>query len=157
MSEHTATVAWDRFDAAFTDNRYSRAHRWMFDGGATIPASSSPHSVPIPQSDPMGVDPEEAFVASLSSCHMLWFLSIAAKRGFVIDHYEDRAIGTLARDESGRFAMTRVALRPAIAFSGTSLPTDHEIRAMHDAAHHECFLANSVRTEIVIEPRTARR
>ena len=85
MAEHTATVAWDRFDAAFTDNRYSRAHRWMFDGGATIPASSSPHVVPVPMSDPMGVDPEEAFVASLSSCHMLWFLSIAASRGFVVD------------------------------------------------------------------------
>jgi organic hydroperoxide reductase OsmC/OhrA len=152
MAEHTATVAWDRFDAAFTDNRYSRAHRWMFDGGATIPASSSPHVVPVPMSDPLGVDPEEAFVASLSSCHMLWFLSIAASRGFVVDRYEDNAVGTMARDGSGRPAMTRVALRPTIAFSGTSLPTDDEIRAMHDAAHHECFLANSVRTEIVIEP-----
>jgi organic hydroperoxide reductase OsmC/OhrA len=152
MAEHTATVVWDRFDAAFTDNRYSRAHRWMFDGGATIPASSSPHSVPIPQSDPMGVDPEEAFVASLSSCHMLWFLSIAAERGFVIDHYEDRAIGTLARDESGRLAMTRVELRPDVAFSGPRLPADADVRAMHDEAHHACFLANSVRTEIVIEP-----
>ena len=112
MAEHTATVAWDRFDAAFTDNRYSRAHRWMFDGGATIPASSSPHVVPVPMSDPMGVDPEEAFVASLSSCHMLWFLSIAASRGFVVDHYEDNAVGTMARDEAGRLAMTRVVLRP---------------------------------------------
>ena len=102
MAEHTATVSWDRFDAAFTDNRYSRAHRWMFDGGATIPASSSPHVVPVPMSDPMGVDPEEAFVAALSSCHMLWFLSIAAKRGFVVDHYEDQAVGTMARNDAGR-------------------------------------------------------
>ena len=150
MAEHTATVAWDRFDAAFTDNRYSRAHRWMFDGGATIPASSSPHVVPVPMSDPMGVDPEEAFVASLSSCHMLWFLSIAASRGFVVDRYEDNAVGTMARDETGRLAMTRVVLSPTIAFSGASVPTDDEIRAIHDAAHHECFLANSVRTEILV-------
>jgi len=152
MADHTATVAWSRFDAAFTDNRYSRAHRWMFDGGATIPASASPHSVPIPQSDPMGVDPEEAFVASLSSCHMLWFLSIAAKRGFVVDHYEDQAIGTLARNESGRLAMTRVVLRPDIAFSGPRLPTSEEISSMHEQAHHECYIANSVKTEVVVEP-----
>ena len=157
MAEHTATVAWDRFDAAFTDNRYSRAHRWMFDGGATIPASSSPHVVPVPMSDPLGVDPEEAFVASLSSCHMLWFLSIAARRGFVIDSYEDHVVGTMASDETGRLAMTRVVFRPEIAFGGSRLPADAEIRTMHDEAHHECFLANSVRTEIVIEPRTARR
>ena len=150
MAEHTATVEWSRFDAAFTDNRYSRAHRWMFDGGATIPASSSPHVVPLPLSDPMGVDPEEAFVASLSSCHMLWFLSIAAERGFVVDHYEDHAIGTMARNEAGRLAMTRVVLRPNVAFSAPVLPTDDETRAMHDEAHHACFLANSVKTEIVV-------
>jgi organic hydroperoxide reductase OsmC/OhrA len=152
MAQHTATISWDRFDAAFTDNRYSRAHRWMFDGGATIPASASPHVVPVPLSDPLGVDPEEAFVASLSSCHMLWFLSIAAGRGFIVDHYEDHAVGTMARDEAGRLAMTRVALRPDIAFSGSRLPTADEIRAMHDAAHHECFLANSVKTDVVVEP-----
>ena len=152
MAQHTATVAWQRFDAAFTDNRYSRAHRWMFDGGATIPASSSPHVVPVPMSDPMGVDPEEAFVASLSSCHMLWFLSIAAGRGFVVDHYEDHAVGTMERDQSGRLAMTRVALRPSIAFSGARLPTDDELREMHDEAHHSCFIANSVKTEVVVEP-----
>ena len=157
MADHTATVAWDRFDAAFTDNRYSRAHRWMFDGGATIPASSSPHVVSVPMSDPMGVDPEEAFVASLSSCHMLWFLSIAASRGFIVDHYEDHAVGTMARDETGRLAMTRVALRPDISFSGNRLPTDDEVRTMHDDAHHECFLANSVRTEIVVTDVPSRR
>ena len=153
MAEHTATVAWDRFDASFTDNRYSRAHRWMFDGGATIPASSSPHVVPVPMSDPMGVDPEEAFVASLSSCHMLWFLSIAARRGIVVDHYEDQAIGTLARNESGRLSMTRVVLRPDIAFSGDRVPSADDLRDMHDEAHHECYLANSVLTEVVVEPR----
>ena len=152
MAEHTATVSWDRFDAAFTDNRYSRAHRWMFDGGATIPASSSPHVVPVPMSDPMGVDPEEAFVASLSSCHMLWFLSIAAERGFVVDHYEDHAVGTMARNEAGRRAMTRVVLRPDVAFGGERQPTADELRAMHDQAHHECYIANSVKTDVVVEP-----
>ena len=151
MAHHVAVVTWDRFDAAFTDNRYSRAHRWTFDGGATIPASSSPHVVPVPLSDPLGVDPEEAFVASLSSCHMLWFLSIAAGRGFVVDSYEDHAVGTMAPDASGRLAMTRVALRPSIAFSGSSRPTGEDIAAMHDEAHHSCFLANSVRTDVVVE------
>src|SRR5688572_26763269 len=108
MSEYTATVIWQRGDARFVDNRYSRAHEWRFDGGAIVPGSSSPHSVPVPLSDPRGVDPEEAFVASLSSCHMLWFLSIAAKRGFVVESYEDNAVGHLEKNESGRLAMTRV-------------------------------------------------
>lgn len=151
MAQHTATISWSRFDAAFTDNRYSRAHRWMFDGGATIPASSSPHVVPVPLSDPMGVDPEEAFVASLSSCHMLWFLSIAAGRGFVVDRYEDHAVGTMARDAAGRLAMTRVALRPEVAFGGARVPSEDEVASMHDEAHHACFIANSVKTEVVIE------
>lgn len=152
MAQHTATVSWSRFDAAFTDNRYSRAHRWMFDGGATIPASSSPHVVPVPMSDPIGVDPEEAFVASLSSCHMLWFLSIAARRGFVVDHYEDQAVGTMARNDAGRLAMTRVVLRPDVAFSGALVPTADDVRAMHEQAHHECYISNSVRTDVVVLP-----
>jgi organic hydroperoxide reductase OsmC/OhrA len=150
MAEHIATVSWSRFDAAFTDNRYSRAHRWMFDGGATIPASSSPHVVPVPMSDPMGVDPEEAFVAALSSCHMLWFLSIAAKRGFVVDHYEDHAVGTMARNDAGRLAMTRVMLRPDVAFGAGNVPAPDDLRAMHEEAHHACYLANSVRTDVVV-------
>jgi organic hydroperoxide reductase OsmC/OhrA len=152
MAQHTAVVAWERGDAAFTDKRYSRAHRWTFDGGATVPASSSPHSVPVPYSDPTAVDPEEAFVAALSSCHMLWFLAIAAARGFTVDSYRDEAVGTMARDVSGRVAMTRVVLRPHVLFRGTSVPSLEEVREMHDAAHHECFLANSVRTEVVVEP-----
>ena len=124
----------------------------MFDGGATIPASSSPHVVPVPMSDPMGVDPEEAFVAALSSCHMLWFLSIAAERGFVVDHYEDHAVGTMARNEAGRRAMTRVVLRPDVAFGGAPLPTPDDVHAMHEQAHHECYIANSVKTEVVVLP-----
>ena len=153
MAEHTAVIAWSRFDAAFTDNRYSRAHRWTFDGGATVPASSSPHVVPVPMSDPMGVDPEEAFVASLSSCHMLWYLSIAAGRGFTVDHYEDHATGTMAKDDAGRLAMVRVVLRPEVAFSGETRPTPDDLDAMHHEAHDSCFIANSVKTTVVVEPR----
>ena len=123
MSEYTATVSWQRGDARFVDNRYSRAHEWKFDGGTVVPASSSPHSVPVPLSDPRGVDPEEAFVAALSSCHMLWFLSIAAKRGFAVESYEDNAVGYLEKNDAGRMAMTRVILRPAVRFSGEPVPT----------------------------------
>ena len=153
MPEYTATISWERFDSAFTDGRYSRAHRWTFDGGATVPASASPQHVRIPMSDPLGVDPEEAFVASLSSCHMLWFLSIAADRGFVVDGYDDQAVGTMSRDRDGRLAMTRVVLRPAVAFGGTRPPSADEVRAMHEAAHHACYIANSVKTDVVIESR----
>ena len=152
MAHHTATVVWERFGADFVDQRYSRAHRWTFDGGATVPASSSPHVVPIPMSDPLGVDPEEAFVAALSSCHMLFFLSFAAKRGFVIDQYVDEAVGTMALDAHGQLAMTRVVLRPRIACIGDRQPDASELRAIHDEAHHACFLANSVRTTIDVEP-----
>lgn len=113
MSTYTATVSWHRDEAVFTDNRYTRAHVWQFDGGCTVPASSSPHVVPIPFSDASAVDPEEAFVASLSSCHMLWFLSIAAKRGIVVDSYRDEALGVMEKCADGKLAMTVVTLRPA--------------------------------------------
>jgi organic hydroperoxide reductase OsmC/OhrA len=153
MSDHTATIEWSRGDAAFTDKRYSRAHTWRFDGGTVVPGSSSPHSVPLPWSDPGAVDPEEAFVASVSSCHMLWFLSIAAQRGFRVDSYRDEAVGTMAPDAEGRVAITRVLLRPAVAFSGDRLPDRATCEAMHHAAHDACFIANSVRSQIVCEPR----
>ena len=116
MSRHTASVQWARGDARFTDNRYSRRHVWRFDGGAEVPGSSSPHSVPLPYSDAEAVDPEEAFVAAISSCHMLWFLSIAAKRGHCIDQYVDEAEGFLEKDADGRMSMTRVVLRPRVGF-----------------------------------------
>jgi organic hydroperoxide reductase OsmC/OhrA len=151
VSEHCSTVIWERFGADFLDQRYSRAHRWTFDGGATVPASSSPHVVPIPMSDPLGVDPEEAFVAALSSCHMLFFLSVAARRGFVVDQYLDEATGTMDRDAEGRLAMTRVVLRPRIAFVGDLQPDEVTLRELHDEAHHACFLANSVKTEVVVD------
>jgi organic hydroperoxide reductase OsmC/OhrA len=155
MARYVATVEWRRGDAAFVDNRYSRAHVWRFDGGAEVRASSSPHAVPVPLSDPAGVDPEEAFVASLSSCHMLWFLSIAAKRGLVVESYADEAIGVMDRNAEGKLAMTRVRLRPAVRFGGTRAPGPAEVRELHDLAHHACFIASSVKTEVVCEPRAA--
>ena len=152
-SRHTATVSWVRDGARFTDNRYSRAHAWRFDGGVEVPGSSSPHSVPLPYSRTDAVDPEEAFVASISSCHMLWFLSIAAKRGFTVDDYVDDAEGFLERDAEGRTSVTRVNLRPAISWSGERKPSSRDIAAIHEEAHHACYIANSVKTAIAIETR----
>ena len=151
MAEYLATVSWQRGEAEFTDNRYSRAHTWAFDGGAEVPASASPHAVRPPFSDPAGVDPEEAFVASLSSCHMLWFLSIAAKQGFTVDSYVDEAVGKMEKNAEGKLAMTRVALRPHIAFVGTNLPSDAQVAELHHLAHESCYIANSVKTEVVVE------
>jgi organic hydroperoxide reductase OsmC/OhrA len=152
MSTHTVAVSWQRGSQPFTDNKYSRRHSWRFDGGVEVPGSSSPHAVPLPYSDANAVDPEEAFVASLSSCHMLWFLSIAAKRRFCVDSYVDEAVGTMAKNASGKVAMTRVTLRPKAAFSGDRLPDRAEIDAIHHEAHSECFIANSVLTEVICEP-----
>jgi organic hydroperoxide reductase OsmC/OhrA len=139
-------VSWERQNAKFTDNRYSRAHTWHFDGGVTVPASSSPHVVPIPYSEPANVDPEEAYVAALASCHMLWFLSIAAKSRFTVDRYDDEAMGVMENNEAGRLAVNRVTLSPHVTFSGDKTPTDPDVEAMHQQAHESCFLANSVRT-----------
>jgi organic hydroperoxide reductase OsmC/OhrA len=148
MSEHTATITWRRDGAPFTDRKYSRAHRWAFDGGLEVPGSSSPHNVRVPLSDPAAVDPEEAFVASLSSCHMLWFLDIAARRGFVVDSYEDAAVGVLGKDAAGKLAMTTVTLRPVVTFAGERRPTEAELDAMHHEAHEVCFIASSVKTDV---------
>lgn len=155
MSEYVAKVEWTRNGATFTDNRYSRAHSWRFDGGVTVPASSSPHVMPAPLSDPNNVDPEEAFVAAIASCHMLWFLSLAAKRGFVVDTYSDDAVGVMEKNAQGKMAITRVALRPQISVVGEKIPSPSDIDALHHAAHENCFIANSVRTEISVENRRA--
>jgi organic hydroperoxide reductase OsmC/OhrA len=152
MSEYQIEVLWSRNDSTFTDNRYSRGHRWLFDGGIEVPASSSPKVVPLPLSMEAAVDPEEAFVVSLSSCHMLWFLSIAAKAGYVVDTYRDQAVGVIGRDASGKLAMTRVTLRPEVEFGGEKRPTGDELRALHHEAHEECFIARSVTTEVRCEP-----
>jgi organic hydroperoxide reductase OsmC/OhrA len=153
MATYTANIRWDRGEAAFVDNRYSRAHAWLFDGGVTVAASASPHVVPAPYSEASAVDPEEAFVAAIASCHMLWFLSIAAARGFRVDHYADAAVGTMRRNDRGKLAITHVVLRPDVTFSGERVPSHDEIEAMHHEAHDECFIANSVRTDVVCEPR----
>jgi organic hydroperoxide reductase OsmC/OhrA len=153
MSNYTASLVWERGGQDFASQRYSRRHVWRFDGGAEVPGSSSPSVVPPPGSDPAAVDPEEAFVASLASCHMLWFLAIAAKRGFVVDRYEDAASGVLERNAARRFAMTRVTLRPKITFSGAKQPTAEELDALHHKAHEECYIANSVTTTVVVEPQ----
>ena len=151
MSDHQATILWVRGGQSFTDGRYSRGHVWRFDGGVTVPASSSPHVVPAPCSVAAAVDPEEAFVASLSSCHMLWFLSIASKRGLVVESYCDEAVGVMARNAEGRLSMTRVTLRPNIQFSADRQPRHDEVEAMHHEAHEQCFIANSVKTEVCCE------
>jgi organic hydroperoxide reductase OsmC/OhrA len=153
MSVYTAEVIWERDPAQdFLGNRYSRKHLLRFDGGTEVPGSSAPSSVPLPMSDANAVDPEEAFVASLSSCHMLWFLAIAAKRQFIVDRYVDAAIGVMARNEQGKLAMTRVTLRPAVTFSGDHRPSREDLDQLHHKAHEECYIANSVRTEVVCEP-----
>jgi organic hydroperoxide reductase OsmC/OhrA len=153
MSTYHATITWNRNGQKFTDNRYVRAHLWLFDGGAKVPASSSPHVVPLPYSDPSAVDPEEAFLASLSSCHMLWFLSIAAKKGFVVDKYKDAAEAVMGKNSEGKLAIIKVILHPVVKYSEESTPSPEENDALHHEAHEKCFIANSVLTEIRIEPR----
>ena len=153
MASYTADLLWERGEQHFLSNRYSRRHLIRFDGGAVLAGSSSPHVVPLPWSDASAVDPEEAFVASLSSCHMLWFLSIAAKRGVCVDRYADAAEGVMARNAERRMAMTVVTRRPAVWFSGERLPNAGDIAAMHHEAHEECFIANSVKTDVRCEPR----
>jgi organic hydroperoxide reductase OsmC/OhrA len=148
--EYRADVRWERGNAAFSDNRYSRGHVWRFDGGIEVPGSSSPSVVPPPLSREDAVDPEEAFVAALSSCHMLTFLAIAAKKRFVVDSYEDRAVGVMAKNERGKLFVSKVTLNPHIAFSGEKQPAPDEIADMHHLSHQECFIANSVLTEVVV-------
>ena len=152
MSEYYAKIVWNRgSDENYIDNKYSRGHEWSFDGGVTVPASSSPHVVPLPYSVEANVDPEEAFVASLSSCHMLFFLSIAAKRKFIIDGYIDNAIGVMEKDSDGKISMTKVTLRPEVNFSGDRQPSIEQLEKMHHQSHEQCFIANSVKTEVVTE------
>ncbi|MEM9003102.1 MAG: OsmC family protein [Cyanobacteria bacterium P01_F01_bin.86] len=152
MSDYKATVSWYRNDQEdFLRAQYSRGHEWSFDGGTVIPASSSPHVVPLPYSVEANVDPEEAFVASLSSCHMLFFLAIAAKKRFTVDSYVDNVVGTMERDTNGKLAITKVKLRPVIVFSGEKQPTIEQLTKMHHQSHEQCFIANSVKCEVVTE------
>ena len=152
MSSYTATIRWNRKgEGDFSKGQYSRAHEWEFDGGARVPASPSPHIVREPWSDPKGVDPEEAFVASLSACHMLFFVDFARRAGFTVDEYVDQAQGLLEQRADGKTAMTRVELHPRIAWAGTA-PDDAAIAELHHRAHEACFIANSVNTEVTVEP-----
>ena len=146
MSEHTAVITWERGEDKFSDNRYHRAHRWEFDGGAVVPGAASPHNVSRRFTDATAVDPEEAFVAALSSCHMLWFLNIAARHGYVVDSYRDEAVGVMKKNSLGKIAITEVTLRPHTVFASAISPDI--VNAMHEEAHAECFIANSVKTTL---------
>ena len=152
MAQYFAHLLWLRGEQDFLGNRYSRKHLLRFDGGLEVSASSSPHIVPAPMSDAASVDPEEAFVASLASCHMLWFLSIAARLGFCVDRYADSPVGIMARNSDGKQAITVVTLKPDVTFSGNRLPARDEIEQIHHRAHQECFIANSVKSEVRCEP-----
>ena len=149
--EYRATVKWSRGEAKFTDQRFSRGHSWSFDGGITVAASSSPLSVRLPYSVAEAVDPEEAFVAAVASCHMLTFLYVAAKQGFVVDDYADDAVGVMTKNERGKMWVSRVTLAPAITFTGEKRPTSQQLDELHHLAHEECFIANSVKSEVVVE------
>lgn len=151
MSEYGATIRWKRGKDEFIDDSYSRGHVWVFDGGLTVPASASPDIVPLPMSVPENVDPEEAFVASLSSCHMLFFLAIAAAASFVVDEYTDAETGYMQDKFEGRTAITKVVLRPCATYSGERIPDKEKIEKMHHRVHRMCFIANSVKTEVVTD------
>lgn len=146
MSKHIAIIKWRRTDPEFLKAKYSREHTWTFDGGFTMPASPSPSVVPTPWSNPAHVDPEEAFVASISSCHMLTYLFLASRQGFVIDDYEDEAVGVMSKNDKGVPWISAVTLRPKIVYSGEKLPTQAEKDDLHHHAHEQCFIANSIKT-----------
>ncbi len=150
---YAAEVLWQRAaHEAFTDQRYSRRHRLLFDGGTEVPGSSSPLSVPLPMSDAAAVDPEEAFVASIAACHMLWFLALAAKQGYVVDRYRDAAQGVMTKNAAGKLWVSTVTLRPEVGFSAARHPSRDELLQLHHRAHEECFIANSVKSEVRCEP-----
>jgi organic hydroperoxide reductase OsmC/OhrA len=151
MSEYFATVSWRRNDQNFLDGKYTRGHIWKFDGGAEIRASSSPHVVPVPLSVEEYVDPEEAFVASLSSCHMLFFLQLARNAKLMVEEYVDEAVGVMEKDGEGRHAMTKVTLHPRIVFSPDTQASRDQLERLHHEAHELCFIANSVRTKVTTE------
>ena len=152
MATHTATIRWSASSGEdFARGQYSRAHSWVFDGGGVVAASASPHVVPAPWSDAAAVDPEEAFVASLASCHMLFFLDFARRAGVVVTSYEDEADGVMEKGDDGRTRITKVTLRPRIGFDGAA-PDTAALDVLHHKAHQACFIANSVTSEIVIEP-----
>jgi organic hydroperoxide reductase OsmC/OhrA len=154
VSAYTATVVWTRDDAVFTDGKYSRAHVISFDGGVSIAGSASPHVVRAPLSKADAADPEEMLVASVSACHMLFFLDYARRDGFTVDRYEDEAVGVMEKDARGRTSITKVTLRPAISWSGEKQPAAAEIEDLNHRAHEACYIANSIRADVNVEMRT---
>ncbi|MGH8495882.1 MAG: OsmC family protein [Gammaproteobacteria bacterium] len=151
MSEHNATLKWQLNDGGdFLKGKFSREHTWTFDGGFSVPASASPSVVPSPLSNPANVDPEEAFVASIASCHMLTFLFLASRKGFAVQSYEDQAVGTMSKSEGGMPWVSSVVLNPRIEYGGDRKPTREELEELHHNAHEQCFIANSVKTEITV-------
>lgn len=155
MSEHKAIIHWKLTSPDFLRGRYSREHTWEFDGGAVVQASPAPSVVPAPLSNPAYVDPEEAFVASLSSCHMLTFLFVAGKKGFIVEDYRDEATGVMAKNEKGVPFVSKVILRPAIKWGGEKQPTQEELDSLHHVSHEQCYIANSVITQVTVEPPQA--
>jgi organic hydroperoxide reductase OsmC/OhrA len=151
MSQHTAIIAWNRNHAVFSDGKYSRAHTWTFDGGITVPASSAPDVIKPPLSVVEAVDPEEAVVAALASCHMLWFLALAKKHGFVVDSYRDEAAGAMGKNDAGKTALLSITLRPHVSFAGDKQPTREQFDALHHQAHEECYVANSLKSAVTVE------
>ena len=149
MSEHRVLVKWERASPDFGYESYNRDHTWAFDGGVTVKASAAPAY----RGNPDCVDPEEALVAALSSCHMLTFLALASRKKVIVDAYDDDATGFMTKNAQGKLAITRCVLRPLIRFGGSSVPSADELAKLHDLAHHECFIANSVLTEVTVEPR----
>ncbi|MBD8893018.1 OsmC family protein [Roseibium litorale] len=162
MSGHlyTAEVLWTCEGESFPKGRYSRAHVWRFDGGVEVPASASPLVVPLPLSSEAAVDPEEAFAAAVSSCHMMTFLDLARRAGFVISAYEGKAEALMevisAPGEPKRMGITRVTLRPVITFRADAEPDADQLEALHHEAHEVCFIANSVKCGIIVKPQPAK-
>src|ERR1051325_7579253 len=156
MSKQKATIDWKRSGPDFLKGKYSREHTWTFDGGLTVPASPSPSVVPAPWSNPAHVDPEEAFVAAISSCHMLTFVYLASRQGFVVDHYRDEAVGAMTKNEQGTPWISVVTLHPEIVYSGEKRPTPEETERLHHLAHQQCFIANSVKTEVTVGKKVER-
>lgn len=153
MSEHKAIIRWQNSGPDFLKGKYSREHTWTFDGGVTVNASASPSVVPAPYSNPAHVDPEEAFVAAVSSCHMLTFVYLANRQGFQVDSYEDQAIGMMTKDQAGIPWVSSITLNPKIAYGGPKRPTTEEEERLHHLAHQQCFIANSIKTRVTVKRR----
>ncbi|HZV33111.1 MAG TPA: OsmC family protein [Verrucomicrobiae bacterium] len=154
MSEHKATIDWQRGNADFLSGKYSREHTWTFDGGLTVRASASPSVVPVPYANPANVDPEEAFVASVSSCHMLTFIYLAGKQRFQVDAYRDHAVGHMTKNEKGVPWVSSIELNPEITYSGDKVPSPADEEHLHHLAHEQCFIANSIKTDVTVKKRS---